>query len=130
MMTNRAQRCDNIRTQRAARENAGKRRGGLAAGGQAGWQVDRQAGKAGCGGGATAAGQEGRRSSEFGGGMGSDKAQTGWLAGRGQQLAPTRSTKHKGTSSGMRLSRAGRVRAGTAGRGRRELEVGDVRCEM
>jgi hypothetical protein len=62
--------------------------------------------------------------------MGSDKAQTGWLAGRGQQLAPTRSTKHKGTSSGMRLSRAGRVRAGTAGRGRRELEVGDVRCEM
>jgi hypothetical protein len=63
--------------------------------------------------------------------MGSDKAQTGWLAGRGQQLAPTRSTKHKGTSSGMRLSRAGRVRTRTAGVGGESWEeVGVVSCEM
>jgi hypothetical protein len=64
MMTNRAQRCDNIRTQRAARENAGKRRGGLAAGGLAGWRAggrtDRQAEQ----GAAEVRQQQGRRGEE------------------------------------------------------------------
>jgi hypothetical protein len=49
MMTNRAQRCDNIRTQRAAKENAGKRRqtqgrvGGRRAGGRTGRQTEQGA---------------------------------------------------------------------------------------